>query len=88
MSIYTWNPDADDRATRELAMRHDRSDLVSGLDLAGTDDEVADVLMGLARLETHPRVPEAFREIRRVRAGTVPGSPCIAVRCGARRFPC
>ncbi len=59
MSIYTWNPDADDRATRELAMRHDRSDLVSGLDLAGTDDEVADVLMGLARLETHPR-SEAF----------------------------
>ena len=30
--------------TRELAMRHDRDDLLSGVDLAGTDDQVADVL--------------------------------------------
>lgn len=59
MSIYTWDPDADDRATRDLAMRHDRADLVGGLDLVGTDDRVADVLMDLARLETHPR-SEAF----------------------------
>jgi N-acetylmuramoyl-L-alanine amidase len=59
MSIYTWDPDADDRATRELAMRHDRADLVAGLNLVGTDDQVADVLMDLARLETHPR-SEAF----------------------------
>ena len=55
LSIYTWNQDADDRATRELAMRHDPSDLVSGLDLARTDDQVVDVLMDLARLETQPR---------------------------------
>ncbi|WP_423208826.1 N-acetylmuramoyl-L-alanine amidase [Paracoccus yeei] len=55
LSIYTWNQEADDRATRELAMRHDRDDLLSGVDLAGTDDQVADVLMDLARLETHPR---------------------------------
>lgn len=59
LSIYTWNPEADDRAMRELAMRHDRADLLAGLDLAGTDDEVADVLMDLARLETQPR-SEAF----------------------------
>lgn len=55
LSIYTWNQDADDRAARELALRHDRADLLSGVDLAGTDDQVADVLMDLARLETHPR---------------------------------
>lgn len=55
LSIYTWNQDANDRATRELAMRHDPSDLVSGLDLARTDDQVVDVLMDLARLETQPR---------------------------------
>ncbi|CAM3328216.1 N-acetylmuramoyl-L-alanine amidase [Paracoccus aminovorans] len=59
LSIYTWNPQADDRATRDLAMRHDRSDLVAGLDLAGTDDQIADVLMDLARTETQPR-SEAF----------------------------
>lgn len=55
LSIYTWNQDADDRAARELAIRHDRSDLLAGVDLAGTDDQIADVLMDLARLETHPR---------------------------------
>jgi len=59
LSIYVWNPQADDRATRELAMRHDRADLLAGLDLAGTDDQLADVLMDLARTETHPR-SEAF----------------------------
>lgn len=59
LSIYVWNPQADDRATRELALRHDRADLLAGLDLSGTDDQVADVLMDLARTETHPR-SEAF----------------------------
>lgn len=59
LSIYMWNPQADDRATRELAMRHDRADLLAGLDLAGTDDQLADVLMDLVRTETHPR-SEAF----------------------------
>lgn len=55
LSIYTWNQEADDRAGRELAIRHDRTDLLAGVDLAGTDDQVADVLMDLARLETQPR---------------------------------
>lgn len=55
LSIYTWNQDANDRATRELAMRHDRGDLVLGLDLAHADDQVVDVLMDLARLDTQPR---------------------------------
>jgi len=59
MTIYAWNPDADDRASRELAWRHDRDDLVSGLDLQGTDDQVAGTLMDLARLQTQPR-SEAF----------------------------
>lgn len=59
LSIYTWNQQADDRATRELAMRHDRADLLAGMDLAGTDDQIADVLMDMARIETQPR-SEAF----------------------------
>lgn len=59
LSIYTWNQQADDRAARELAMRHDRADLLAGMDLAGTDDQIADVLMDLARIETQPR-SEAF----------------------------
>ena len=59
LSIYTWDPSADDRALRQLALRHDRDDLLAGVDLQGTDDEVAGVLMDLARSETQPR-SEAF----------------------------
>lgn len=40
-------------------MRHDRADLLAGMDLAGTDDQIADVLMDMARIETQPR-SEAF----------------------------
>ncbi|MEI4470080.1 N-acetylmuramoyl-L-alanine amidase [Frigidibacter sp. MR17.24] len=39
----------------ELAARHDRDDLLAGVDLDGHDDEVAGVLMDLARAETGPR---------------------------------
>ncbi|SMO52822.1 N-acetylmuramoyl-L-alanine amidase [Paracoccus laeviglucosivorans] len=59
LSLYTWNQDADDRASRELAIRHDRDDLLSGVDLQGADDQVANVLMDLARMDTQPR-SEAF----------------------------
>ncbi len=54
-TIYVWDSQSNDRAALELATRHDRDDILSGVDLTGTDDEVAQVLMDLARLETHPR---------------------------------
>lgn len=54
-AIFTWNSEADDRASRQLASRHDRADLVAGLDLAGTDDQIAATLMDMARADTHPR---------------------------------
>jgi N-acetylmuramoyl-L-alanine amidase len=38
-----------------LAERHDRDDLLSGLDLSDQDDLVATVLMDMARTETQPR---------------------------------
>ncbi|MFI0394900.1 N-acetylmuramoyl-L-alanine amidase [Paracoccus jiaweipingae] len=54
-TIYSWDSQANDRAARQLAMLHDRDDLLAGVDLAETDDEVANVLMDLARRDTHPR---------------------------------
>ncbi len=54
-AFYIWNDSADDRAARQLALRHDRDDLLAGLDLTGTDDEVTGVLMDLARRDTQPR---------------------------------
>ncbi|MDQ2092551.1 N-acetylmuramoyl-L-alanine amidase [Rhodalgimonas zhirmunskyi] len=52
---YTLSDQASDEASRLLAERHDRDDILSGVDLTGRDDVVADVLLDLARLETRPR---------------------------------
>lgn len=54
-TIYTLSNDASDAATRKLAERHDRSDLLSGVDLSQQDDVIATVLMDMARTETAPR---------------------------------
>lgn len=53
-SVYTLADEATDAATQRIAERHDRGDIVAGLDLSGQDDEVAKILMDLARLETGP----------------------------------
>lgn len=54
-SVYTLSQDASDEASAALAERHERDDLLSGLDLTGTDDRVAQVLMDIARLDSAPR---------------------------------
>ncbi|HEY9039341.1 MAG TPA: N-acetylmuramoyl-L-alanine amidase [Roseovarius sp.] len=54
-TIYKLGADASDAASAALAERHNRADMLAGLDLSGTDDVVADVLMDLARMETQPR---------------------------------
>lgn len=54
-SVYTLSDKASDAASAALAERHDRDDLLSGLDLTGADDRVANVLLDLARLDNSPR---------------------------------
>ncbi|TCL09748.1 N-acetylmuramoyl-L-alanine amidase [Shimia isoporae] len=54
-AIYTLSEEASDAASALLAERHDRADILSGVDLSGADDEVTDVLLDLARQETEPR---------------------------------
>ena len=54
-AIYTLAEEASDAASAALAERHDRDDLLAGVDLSGSDDRVAGVLMDLARLENTPR---------------------------------
>lgn len=55
-TVYVLSDDAGDRAGQILAERHDRDDLLSGVDLSGQDDLVAQVLMDMARTETRPRI--------------------------------
>lgn len=54
-SLYTLSDEASDAASAALAERHDRDDLLAGVDLTGQDDLVATVLMDMARTETVPR---------------------------------
>lgn len=54
-TVYTLSDEASDAASQTLAERHERSDLLAGIDLANQDDVIADVLMDLARRETAPR---------------------------------
>ncbi|MDZ4093972.1 MAG: N-acetylmuramoyl-L-alanine amidase, partial [Paracoccaceae bacterium] len=55
-TIYTLSEEASDAAGAALAERHDRDDLLAGVDLTGQDDLVAQVLMDMARTETAPRI--------------------------------
>ena len=54
-SIYTLNKEGSDRAAQRMAERHDRGDLLAGVDLTEQGDRVATVLMDLARAETAPQ---------------------------------
>ena len=54
-TVYTLAEDASDTASAALAERHDRDDLLAGIDLTEQDDLVAKVLMDMARTETRPR---------------------------------
>ncbi|WP_135448731.1 N-acetylmuramoyl-L-alanine amidase [Tabrizicola caldifontis] len=54
-TVYTLDEKATDAASAALAERHDRDDLLAGLDLSDQDDVVAQVLMDMARTETSPR---------------------------------
>jgi N-acetylmuramoyl-L-alanine amidase len=60
-TVHVLSRDASDVASAKLAERHDRSDLLAGVDLSEADDQVTDILLDLARQETQPRT-EAMAE--------------------------
>ena len=62
-TIYTWDARSNDRAARQLALLHDRSDMLAGLDLSGTDEDVSRALIDLARIDTQPRSSDAAHHI-------------------------
>ncbi|WP_297771993.1 N-acetylmuramoyl-L-alanine amidase [uncultured Roseovarius sp.] len=63
ISAYTLSQSASDEASAALAERHNRADILAGVDLSGKDDVVADVLMDLARLETRPRAERLAKAV-------------------------
>ncbi len=63
-TVYTLSPEASDKASAALAERHDRADILAGVELSGQDDVVADVLIDLARQETQPRADRLAEALR------------------------
>lgn len=57
-TVYTLSEEATDAASAALAARHNRDQVISGIDLTGAEDAVTDVLIDLARLENAPRSKE------------------------------
>jgi N-acetylmuramoyl-L-alanine amidase len=72
-TVHVLSRDASDVASAKLAERHDRGDLLSGVDLSDADDQVTDILLDLARQETQPRT-EAMADAL-VTAMTQTGGP-------------
>jgi N-acetylmuramoyl-L-alanine amidase len=56
VTLYSLSDEASDAASAALAERHDRDDLLAGVDLTAQDDLVASVLMDMARTETGPKI--------------------------------
>jgi N-acetylmuramoyl-L-alanine amidase len=68
-TVYLLSENATDKMSAQLASRHDRSEILKGVDLSGLDSQVTSVLIDMARQETKPRneavasfILEVFRE--------------------------
>ncbi|NDW43693.1 N-acetylmuramoyl-L-alanine amidase [Ruegeria sp. PrR005] len=62
-TVHVLAEEASDIASAKLAERHDRDDLLAGVDLSDADDRVTDVLLDLARQETRPRTEALARAL-------------------------
>jgi N-acetylmuramoyl-L-alanine amidase len=72
-TVYTLSASGAIEAARALSARRDRDGLMPGVDLTGTDDPVAGVLMDLARAETGPRSEALADALVEAMKGTVVG---------------
>ncbi|MEP3296348.1 MAG: N-acetylmuramoyl-L-alanine amidase [Pseudoruegeria sp.] len=62
-TLYTLSDAASDKASALLAERHDRADLLAGVDLSEQDDVIATVLMEMVRIDTMPRSEKLARAL-------------------------
>lgn len=62
-AVYTLSDQASDSDSAALAHQHDRENLLIGLDLTKSDDNIAQVLMDLARQDTTPRSRALARHV-------------------------
>ena len=53
-AVYTLSEDGGEAASQRIVERHERGDMLAGVDLGAAEDRVATALMDLARAETGP----------------------------------
>lgn len=70
-TVYVLSDSGADKAAQQLAAQQDRSDLLAGVDLRQRDDEVAQVLIDLARIETAARSERLAQSIVAGLSGTL-----------------
>ena len=76
-SVYTLSENGGSEAAQRIVERHERGDLLSGVDLIAAGDRVATALMDLARAETGP-------EGRRIADALVASMQAQGVRMNSR----
>jgi N-acetylmuramoyl-L-alanine amidase len=89
-TIYVLGEDASDEASRRLAEKHDGADLMAGVDLSGQGDEIALVLMDMARVVTEPRTKRLARHLIdgiTAEAGRMNGKPLRSANFSVLRSP-
>ena len=62
-AVYLLSESASDAASARLAERHNRDDILAGVDLSGQDDQIAGILLDLARQQTRPRAERLARAV-------------------------
>lgn len=63
VTVYSLSDNATDQASALLAARHDRDELLSGVDLSDADDEIANILIDIARTENAPKIKRLATEL-------------------------
>ncbi len=89
-TVYTLSDEASDDASQQLAERHDGDELLAGVDLSGQGDEIAIVLMEMARTETDPRSDRLAGHLVdgiMARAGRVNNSPLRSAAFSVLKLP-
>lgn len=74
-TIYTLSEVASDREAAALAKSENRADIVRGINLSGTGDDVASILIDLAQRESRDVAVSFARLLHREAAGSVPFRP-------------
>ena len=78
ITVYTLAANATDAASRRLAELHDKDDLLAGVEVSEPGDEIAVVLMDLARTDTAPRsdaLAESLKSAFRAESLALVGRP-------------